>query len=124
MSGAVKYDKGKIDLTLIPVEAVYAIARVQEFGTIKYARDGWKRVPDGQNRYLSAALRHLMLHLAGQTIDGETQLAHLDQALCNLAFIAALRYMDRPEAFQGYLEFTGQTLEQAKARIAEYKVKS
>lgn len=86
-----KLDAGKVDPTLVPWEAVEAIAVVMGYGAAKYTRDGWREVPDGQRRYLAAALRHIGAYLRGESFDPETRLHHLDHALCNLAFHAALR---------------------------------
>jgi hypothetical protein len=50
----VKHDGGKLDWSLLPVEAIEDVVRVLMHGEQKYSRDNWRRVPDGYNRYLSA----------------------------------------------------------------------
>ena len=39
-----------------------------------------------QDRYTSAALRHLFAHMDGEETDEETQLSHLAHAMCCLLF--------------------------------------
>jgi hypothetical protein len=59
-SGA-KLDKGKPDASLLLMfgKALLAVAEVGTYGAAKYTRGGWQEVPDGENRYTAALLRHL-----------------------------------------------------------------
>lgn len=85
-----KADKGKARITLVPMDIVWAIAAVREFGTAKYKDpDNWKRV-DPQ-RFRDAMARHMLRYLADPTgVDDESGLPHLWHALCNGAFLCAL----------------------------------
>lgn len=82
-----KKDAGKPQLTLVPQQIIYDIARVREFGIEKYhERDSWKRV-DIQ-RYRDAAYRHFLAYLADpQGVDEESGLTHLSHLACNIAFL-------------------------------------
>lgn len=82
-----KKDAGKPQLTLVPQQILYDIARVREFGIEKYhERDSWKRV-DIQ-RYRDAAYRHFLAYLADpQGVDKESGLTHLSHLACNIAFL-------------------------------------
>lgn len=82
-----KKDAGKPQLTLVPQQILYDIARVREFGIEKYhERDSWKRV-DIQ-RYRDAAYRHFLAYLADpQGVDEESGLTHLSHLACNIAFL-------------------------------------
>lgn len=82
-----KFDQGKPDYTLLPLKDLEGVVRVMEFGVKKYARDDWKRLPDGYNRYLAAHLRHMVEVLENPThIDDESGLLSYDHALCDLIF--------------------------------------
>lgn len=82
-----KKDAGKPQLTLVPQQILYDIARVREFGIEKYhERDSWKRV--AIQRYRDAAYRHFLAYLADpQGVDEESGLTHLSHLACNIAFL-------------------------------------
>jgi hypothetical protein len=56
-----KLDKGKPDASLLLMfgKALRAVSEVGTYGAVKYTRGGWQTVPDGENRYTAALLRHL-----------------------------------------------------------------
>jgi len=70
--------------------ALEGVAKVGTMGTAKYSRGGWQQVPNGQQRYLDAAMRHLLKHGQGETHDPESGLAHIAHATWNLLAIAEL----------------------------------
>lgn len=53
-----KFDQGKLRFSLVPAEGLEAVARVLEFGAVKYAAHSWRHVPDGPARYFEAIGRH------------------------------------------------------------------
>jgi len=82
-----KYDHGKLDVTLVPSEAVRAIARVMTYGlSIGYKKDSWKEVkPD---RYRAALYRHCLDYIDDQNhVDEESGLPTIEHILCNAAFL-------------------------------------
>ena len=85
-----KKDAGKPQLTLVPTQIIYDIARVREFGVQKYhKRDSWKQVEI--ERYRDALFRHLLLYLNDpQGVDEESGLTHLSHIACNVAFLCEL----------------------------------
>jgi len=86
-----KDDRGKVDLTLLPWDALERVARIMEFGLRKgYPRHSWRRVEGGAGRYVAAGLRHVKEHLLGRAVDPESGLPHLDHAACDLLFACAL----------------------------------
>lgn len=94
----VKYDSGKPDWSLVELEGIEGMVKVLTFGAEKYERDGWKTVPDARNRYFAALLRHLTAYQAGELVDSESGLSHLDHAMCNLYFLKHFkREIDRLE---------------------------
>lgn len=86
----IKSDKGKLRLTLVPPEAIKAIARAREYGVNKYGNtEGWKAVEI--ERYRDALFRHMLAYIENpQGKDKESGLRHLDHLICNAAFLCAL----------------------------------
>jgi len=87
--------KADADKTLAGVlldfgHALEGVAKVGTMGAAKYSRGGWQQVPNGQQRYLDAAMRHLLKHGQGETHDAESGLTHLSHAAWNLLAIAEL----------------------------------
>lgn len=86
----IKADKGKAKLSLVPMQIVYDIAKVREYGLEKYGeKESWKEV--SVDRYHDAFLRHVLACASDLSIiDKESGLPHLYHAACNLAFILEL----------------------------------
>jgi len=89
-----KYDQGKTKFDLYPLDAYEGCAKVLTFGAEKYTPNGWRTVPDAQNRYYSALIRHLNAQKnyidagnKGLALDEESGLPHLDHAQCCLVFL-------------------------------------
>lgn len=90
----VKHDQGKLRYDLYPLDAYKGCTEVLTFGANKYTPNGWKTVPDAQNRYYAALIRHLTAqkeHIdnGGKrlALDEESGLPHLDHAQCCLVFL-------------------------------------
>tara|TARA_R110002072_G_scaffold169366_1_gene322985 strand:- start:269 stop:664 length:396 start_codon:yes stop_codon:yes gene_type:complete len=81
-----KYDGGKPQLYLLPPKSINEVGKVLTFGAEKYDPHNWRKVDDLQNRYTSAALRHIFAHIDGESVDEETGLSHLAHAMCCLLF--------------------------------------
>jgi hypothetical protein len=82
-----KYDEGKLRYSLVPPEATRALAEVLTFGAGKYEPNGWKHVPNAEERYMDALLRHIEAYRSGEVTDEESDLPHLWHAITNLAFL-------------------------------------
>lgn len=84
-----RYNEGKPQISY-PLSARYAlegIAKVMEYGAIKYDRDNWKKGLD-LNSTLDSLLRHITKLLDGEEVDEESGLPHLDHIACNALFAA------------------------------------
>lgn len=92
-----KHDAGKLRYSLIPVEATRGIAQVLTFGANKYAPNSWQLVPNAQERYLDALMRHLDDYRSGELIDKESSLPHLAHILCNASFLLYFQLKDTNE---------------------------
>ena len=89
-----KLDAGKPRAALVLghfPRALQAVVDVGTYGAAKYTPNGWRDVQDGEDRYLDAALRHLLEMFAGESADPETGIAHLAHATWNLLAVAELR---------------------------------
>lgn len=86
----VKADSGKPQLTLVPRQILYCIAKVREYGTLKYKDpNNWKRVEP--QRYRDAAFRHFLAYLDDPDgADEESGLPHLWHLACNIAFLCEM----------------------------------
>jgi hypothetical protein len=76
---AVKYDKDKPRMGLIPPLALMDVAEVYTFGAKKYEAHNWAKGMDWSRIY-DAMQRHLNAFWAGQDLDPETSLCHLAHA--------------------------------------------
>lgn len=85
-----KADAGKERLTLVPMQIIFDIAKVREFGNAKYHDpDNWKRVEP--ERYREAAFRHFLKYIDDPNgVDEESGLPHRFHLECNLAFLAEM----------------------------------
>jgi hypothetical protein len=90
MTDGRKNDAGKLRYELLPMAPVDAIVDVLTFGAAKYDDDNWRRVPDAENRYYAAAMRHLSAWRQGENIDPESGRSHLAHAACCLVFLMEL----------------------------------
>ena len=91
----VKNDGDKPDLSLVPTEAIFEMAKALTFGAKKYSRYNFRNGMD-ISRPLAASLRHIYQFLDGQDIDEETQCIHLGNAMAGLA-MALWIYKNKPE---------------------------
>lgn len=87
-----KADAGKPRLSLVPMQIMFDVAQIREYGNKKYPEggpDNWKRVePD---RFIDALLRHLLRFVQDRnSVDEESGFSHLSHAACNLAFLCEI----------------------------------
>lgn len=87
--------EGKLRWDLLPLHLVENIVKVYTFGSRKYGDNTWQNLPDGENRYFSALMRHLVAHRKGELRDPESGLLHMAHACWNA--IALLHFaLHRP----------------------------
>lgn len=90
-----KDDSGKSRLELLPPKAIGHVGLVLAHGAAKYGDDNWRKVENAKTRYLGAALRHTLQHLAGERLDSESGEPHLAHAVCSLLFVLELVLEDK-----------------------------
>lgn len=80
-------NKRALSLVLEAKNALHGCASVLEFGAKKYARGNWHKGLK-HTEICDSLLRHLSSYLAGEDIDEESGLRHVDHLLCNAIFLA------------------------------------
>ena len=85
-----KYDKGKLLMTLVQPSFVRGVAEVLTFGANKYKPNSWQTVEDAKRRYEDALYRHWLAYLDGEQVDSESGLEHLKHLACNAMFLLHL----------------------------------
>lgn len=89
-----KLDAGKPRMGLVLGEfgnALKAVAEVGTYGAKKYSDNGWLDVPQAQERYTDAGLRHEFAYLAGEECDSDTNLLHLAHRAWNSLAVLELK---------------------------------
>jgi hypothetical protein len=87
-TAALKHDSAKVDLSLVPLEAMEGIARAMTYGAKKYSRGNYRLSGMEWTRLAAACARHLFAWLAGEDLDPESGLSHIDHAQASLAMLA------------------------------------
>lgn len=83
-----KNDVEKVRVSLVEPGFIYGTAKVLTFGANKYEVNNWKELPENElYRYKDALMRHLLAYLAGENIDPDSGLLHLDHIACNTMFL-------------------------------------
>ncbi len=85
-----KADNGKAKLSLVPMQILYDVARIREYGNQKYHDpNNWKQV--APERYRDAMMRHMVAYIKDPgSIDEESGLPHLWHLACNVAFLCEM----------------------------------
>lgn len=98
-----KNDQEKPDLSLFSTAWLLGVGQVLTFGKRKYAAHNWRQ---GilLSRLMGACLRHVLAFNAGQDLDPETGLSHLDHASCCLMFARELIETKRKAVDDRYKE--------------------
>lgn len=88
-----KQDNGKARYDLIEWRAIDDMANIMAVGAAAHGDQGWKTLIDAEDRYFSAAMRHLVAWRGGDTIDGDSGYPHLAHVMCNIMFLSELDKM-------------------------------
>ena len=82
-----KYDQEKPMWDLLDLDLIEEVVKVLTFGAKKYDPYNWQKVPNREERYFAALMRHLTAYRRGEKNDPETGLSHLAHAGCCLMFL-------------------------------------
>lgn len=85
----VKFDSGKPDWSLLPMDCVEQIVKILTFGKDKYGKDNWKLLNSETDidRIYSAMMRHIVAHRTNEVNDEESGMLHLAHAAANIIFL-------------------------------------
>lgn len=83
----VKFDNEKPRWSLVPYDALAEVVDVLTSGAKKYSPDNWKHVPNAEERYVDAAMRHFTAWISGEKKDPETGKSHLAHVVCCVFFL-------------------------------------
>lgn len=94
--GGLKYDDGKIQAGVLLDfrNALMEVAKVGTFGVEKYARNSWRQVENGTERYTDALWRHL---LAADEKDLESDLDHMAHLAWNILAVLELKMAEKED---------------------------
>jgi hypothetical protein len=93
---AKRYNQSKPQLSYIMKfpTPMKAIARIMEFGAIKYEEDNWKLGGKPDKEYLDSMFRHLNQWLEGEAYDNDSGCSHLGHAIWNLLALHELNHKE------------------------------
>ena len=89
MSNGTRHNQGKAPISMV-LEARHALegcAQVLAFGADKYDRGNWRKGLK-HTEIADSMIRHLSAYLAGEDVDPESGLPHVDHVLCNAIFLS------------------------------------
>ena len=83
-----KNDTGKLRWTKFAWVGAAKVLRVMHYGAEKYGWDNWRKATTtlDRERYLDAAIRHLVAFVNGEVHDRDSGNPHLWHAACSLLF--------------------------------------
>lgn len=99
----------KLRWDLLPLDLIEKVVEVYHFGAKKYAPNSWQNLPDGENRYRAALLRHLAAHQKGELKDPESGLLHL-QHVCWNALAMLYFALNEDKQFNDLMRYKNGTL--------------
>jgi hypothetical protein len=83
---AMRFNEGKPQLSLLPLDFLSECAKVLEFGAEKYARNNFRKgMPI--SKILDSLLRHVSAIQRGELVDPESNLPHIAHIQCNALFL-------------------------------------
>lgn len=100
MSEGKKNDQEKPDLSLIPTDALWEMAKAFTYGANKYGRYNFREGIE-ISRLIAASMRHITQFNEGEDYDDETKSLHLGNAMAGLA-MAIYMYKHKPEMDNRY----------------------
>ena len=93
-TGALRYNKDKLPIHLVPPDAIEAMAEVLDYGASKYTERNWELEAPVSVPYASL-MRHLLAYWNGEDFDPESNLSHLSHVIMNAAML--VRYAKKEE---------------------------
>jgi hypothetical protein len=83
---AIRYDQDKPHMDLLSPIAMFGTAQVLTKGLEKYPGSQWKKGM-AWSKVIASLLRHLFKFMAGEDLDSESGLPHIDHVAANVMFL-------------------------------------
>lgn len=98
-----RFNTGKSRIDLAPADAMFHVGKVLAMGAEKYDEHNWEKgMP--YSKVISSLERHLAKWKAGEDLDEESGLHHIDHLMCNALFLS--RYVRAfPEFDDRYIPY-------------------
>lgn len=96
----VRYDQDKLRWDLVPMHLLEGMVKVLMVGMKKYSAHNWRKGLH-TTRISNSLQRHLNAYLAGEELDPESGLPHVDHILCNALFLKG-QAVEHPEMDDRY----------------------
>ena len=96
----VRYDHDKLRWDLVPMHLLEGMVKVLMVGMKKYSAHNWRKGLH-TTRISNSLQRHLNSYLAGEELDPESGLPHVDHILCNALFLKG-QAVEHPEMDDRY----------------------
>lgn len=85
LAGAMRFNNGKLQWSLVHFKSLEPMVKVLEFGAQKYDRDNWKKGL-GLGKVMESMMRHVAAIMDGEITDPESGLPHIGHIMCNAMF--------------------------------------
>lgn len=97
MTEMLRFNKGKVDLTMRSWISDTIESLIFMFGSIKYKRDNWKNgkqtLEETMLNLMKSAKRHIQHYESGEWLDPESKMPHLGHAIWNLNRMLDFHYL-------------------------------
>ena len=120
-----KADAGKNRMGLVMdgfARALEAVSEIGTFGANKYTDNGWKEVPNGEERYKDAFFRHWNKEAKGEMYDSDSGLLHAAHEAWNA--LARLDLMIKRMEEESIERGNSNTVEQCGVSSGEANLRS
>jgi len=88
MNEGLKFDDGKLDWDLLPIDALEETIKVFMFGEKKYGRFNWQgKLENFNRRQYNAIMRHLHAWKNGEPCADDSGLSHLAHACADIMML-------------------------------------
>lgn len=106
-AGMMRFNSGKLRMSLVPASYGQYAAKVLEYGAIKYSANNWRKGGNWMEIYESLQ-RHIDSFREGEDFDPESGLPHLSHAAFNLMVL--IEFFDKGLGNDDRFRYEGQPL--------------
>lgn len=118
-AGMMRFNSGKLRMSLVPASYSQYAAKVLEYGAIKYSPNNWRRGGNWTEIYESLQ-RHIDSFREGEDFDPESGLPHLSHAAFNLMVL--IEFFDKGLGNDDRFRYEGQPVGSLLAgRVLEFR---